>query len=129
MLIAVYGTLKTGEENYARFLPGRMPSFRGFVEIPYRMYANGAYPMLVPAAEKSRIFVEVFDVDEGKMRELAALEEPYDYWRETVVLHEWGREVEIYVHAAPPPEGFAPVASGEWRLRRRASRDVRESRE
>ena len=114
MLIAVYGTLKTGEENYARFLPGRMPSFRGFVEISYRMYANGAYPMLVPAEEKSRIFVEVFQVEEDKMRELDALEQPYDYFRETVHLAEHGSEVEIYVHAAPPPDGFKLVSSGEW---------------
>jgi gamma-glutamylcyclotransferase (GGCT)/AIG2-like uncharacterized protein YtfP len=129
MLVAVYGTLKTGEENHARFLPGRTPSFRGFVEIPYRMYANGAYPMLVPTEEKCGIFVEVFDVDGSKMRELDALEGPYDYWRETVHLHEWGKDVEIYVHASPPPEGFAPIASGEWTLRTRAARDARESRE
>ena len=114
MLVAVYGTLKTGEENYARFLSERTPSFRGFVEISYRMYANGAYPMLVPAAEKSRVFVEVFDLDESKTRELDAFEEPYDYWRETVHLNEWGKDVEIFVHAAPPPEGFELVSSGEW---------------
>ena len=78
------------------------------------MYANGAYPMLVPTEEKSRILVEVFDVDGSKMRELDALEEPYDYWRETVHLHEWGEDVEIYVHAAPPPDGFELVPSGEW---------------
>ena len=114
MLVAVYGTLKTGEANYARFLSGRTPSFRGFVQIPYRMYANGAYPMLVPAEEQSRVFVEVFEVDEIKMRELDALEEPYDYWRETVHLAEDGSDVEIYVHAAPPPAGFELVSSGEW---------------
>ncbi len=114
MLVAVYGTLKTGGENYERFLPGRTPSFRGFVEIPYGMYANGAYPMLVPADGMSRVFIEVFDVDEGGMRELDALEEPYEYRRETVHLHEWGKDVEIYVHAAPPPDGFELVPSGEW---------------
>ena len=114
MLVAVYGTLKSGKENYARFLPGLTPSFRGFVEIPYRLYANGAYPMLVPAEGKSRVLVEVFDVDDDKLRELDALEEPYDYRRETVHLKEWGKDVEIYVHAAPPPEGFDLVPSGEW---------------
>ncbi|HEY7818202.1 MAG TPA: gamma-glutamylcyclotransferase family protein [Vicinamibacteria bacterium] len=114
MLIAVYGTLKTGEENYERLLSGRMPSFRGFVAIPYRMYENGAYPMLVPSPSKSRIFVEVFDVDDTKVRELDAFEAPYDYSREKVLLSEWGREVEIYVHAAPPPEGFTLVSSGQW---------------
>jgi gamma-glutamylcyclotransferase (GGCT)/AIG2-like uncharacterized protein YtfP len=114
MLVAVYGTLKTGKENYARFLPGRTPAFRGFVEIPYRLYANGQYPMLVPSEEKRPLLVEVFEVDEHKARELDALEEPYDYWRETVHLEEWGKDVEIYVHAAPPPAGFEVVPSGEW---------------
>src|SRR5262245_24310445 len=115
MLIAVYGTLKTGEENYARLLPGRTSAFRGFVQIPYRMYENGAYPMLVPSPSRCPIFVEVFDVDEDKVRELDALEEPYDYWRETVHLAEWARDVEIYVHAAPPPNGFEAVPSGVWK--------------
>ncbi len=114
MFIAVYGTLKTGEENYARLLPGKTPSFRGFVEIPYRMYENGAYPMLVPAAENGRIFVEVFDLDEAKIKELDALEEPYQYWRERVRLDEWGKDAEIYVHAAPPPAGFRLLPSGNW---------------
>jgi gamma-glutamylcyclotransferase (GGCT)/AIG2-like uncharacterized protein YtfP len=114
MLVAVYGTLKSGEENYGRLLPGRTPAFRGFVEIPYRMYENGAYPMLVPSPSKGRIFVEVFDLDEAKVRELDALEEPYDYWRETVHFPEWGSDAEIYVHAAPPPEGFTLVSSGQW---------------
>jgi gamma-glutamylcyclotransferase (GGCT)/AIG2-like uncharacterized protein YtfP len=114
MLVAVYGTLKTGKENYARFLPGRTPSFRGFVEIPYRLYANEAYPMLVPAEDTSRVFVEVFDVDDAKVQELDALEAPYEYGRETVHLNEWGKDVQIYVHAAPPPDGFAIVPSGEW---------------
>ncbi len=115
MLVAVYGTLKTGEDNYARFLPGRTSLFRGFVEIPYRLYENGSYPMLVASPSKSRVFVEVFDVDEAKIKELDALEEPYQYWRETVHLREWGRDAEIYVHAAPPPDGFSLVPSGEWK--------------
>ena len=114
MLVAVYGTLKTGEENYARLLPGRDPAFRGFVEIPYEMFENDSYPMLVPSPSRRRIFVEVFDVDEAKMKELDALEEPYEYWRETVHLDEWEQDVEIYVHAAPPPEGFRVVPSGTW---------------
>ena len=115
MLVAVYGTLKTGENNYERFLPGKRPPWSGFVEIPYALYANGVYPMLVPARVKSRVFVEVFEVDESKMRELDALEEPYGYRRESVHLHEWGRSVEVYVHPPPPPDGFATVSSGNWK--------------
>jgi gamma-glutamylcyclotransferase (GGCT)/AIG2-like uncharacterized protein YtfP len=115
MLVAVYGTLKSGGENYARFLPGKAPEFRGFVQIPYRMYANDAYPMLVREGASHRIFVEVFEVSEDELGELDALEEPYGYWRDTVHIAEYGSDVEIYVHAAPPPVGFDPVPSGDWR--------------
>jgi gamma-glutamylcyclotransferase (GGCT)/AIG2-like uncharacterized protein YtfP len=112
--VAVYGTLKKGEANYRRLLPGEAPIYRGFVDLPYRMYENGEYPMLVPAGESRRILVEVFDVSEEKLLELDRLEEPYRYFRETIAIEGVG-DVEIYVHDAPPPAGFAPVESGEWK--------------
>jgi gamma-glutamylcyclotransferase (GGCT)/AIG2-like uncharacterized protein YtfP len=112
--VAVYGTLKTGEANYHRFLAGRSPLFRGFVEIPYRMYANDSYPMLVPSTEKHRIFVEIFEVDEGTLESLDALEEPYDYRREPIHVSEAGMEAAVYIHDSPPPIGFSPVSAGEW---------------
>jgi gamma-glutamylcyclotransferase (GGCT)/AIG2-like uncharacterized protein YtfP len=112
--VAVYGTLKSGEANYGRFLSGMSPVFRGFVEIPYRMYAGDSYPMLVPSLEKHRIFVEIFEVDQDRLERLDALEEPYDYRRETTHVSEAGMEVALYVHELPPPEGFKLVAGGEW---------------
>jgi gamma-glutamylcyclotransferase (GGCT)/AIG2-like uncharacterized protein YtfP len=112
--VAVYGTLKKGYRNYERLLPGREPIFRGFVSVPYRLYGTPEYPMLVPVFEKHPVLVEIFELEPSKLEELDALEEPYSYWRETVQLQELGRSVEIYVHAAPAPEGFEPVASGEW---------------
>jgi gamma-glutamylcyclotransferase (GGCT)/AIG2-like uncharacterized protein YtfP len=115
MLVAVYGTLKAGEVNYRLFLEGEEPVFRSFVKLPFAMYANDEYPMLVPTDGESLIHVEVFDVDEVKLAELDSLELPYGYWRERVRLHEMGEDVEIYLHPAPVPEGFVRVASGEWR--------------
>jgi gamma-glutamylcyclotransferase (GGCT)/AIG2-like uncharacterized protein YtfP len=114
--VAVYGTLKTGESNYLRLLPGAKPLFRGFAEIPFRMYENGEYPMLVPALESHRISVEVFDVSAETLRELDVFEEPYDYRRHTIEIDGLG-EVEIYAHEAPPPPSFAPLESGEWKSR------------
>lgn len=112
--VAVYGTLKVGEKNYRRLLAGKEPLFRAVVRIPFRMYANGHYPMLIPASELHPIRIEVFEVDDRELRALDALEEPYDYWREAVPIEELGRSVEIYVHAYPPPAGFSVVESGEW---------------
>jgi gamma-glutamylcyclotransferase (GGCT)/AIG2-like uncharacterized protein YtfP len=113
-LVAVYGTLKKGYRNYELLLAGREPIFRGLVSVRYRLYGTPDHPMLVPDSGKHSVLVEVFEVEPPKLAELDALEEPYDYWRETVHLEELGRSVEIYVHDAPPPEGFEPVTSGDW---------------
>lgn len=118
MLVAVYGTLKKGEANHERFLSGREPVYRGDVHAPYLMYDNGSYPMLVPAEENRAIFVEIYDVDEATLRALDALEEPYDYRRETIRIGELGRDVGIYVHREPPPPGFRLAGSSEWKSRR-----------
>ena len=116
-LVAVYGTLKQGHYNYERYLRGVSPVASALVEIPFRMYANGDYPMLVPDVdgERHRIRIEVFDVDDRKLRELDALEEPYGYWRESIPVEELGRDVEVYLHPAPAPPGFSLVLSGDWR--------------
>lgn len=116
MLVAIYGTLKVGYDNYQRHLKGERPVEALFVELPYEMYAGDDYPMLVPAAagERHRIWVEIFDVDETKMRELDDLEAPYGYWRDTVFVAELGKNVAIYLHPAPAPPGFTRVPSGKW---------------
>lgn len=115
--VAVYGTLKTGYENYERYLAGKAPEASLFVSVPFRMVANAEYPMLVPSPDgrRSRIHVEVFVVDDDELARLDALEAPYGYWRETVYLEELGADVGIYLHPAPAPEGFDPVPSGSWR--------------
>jgi gamma-glutamylcyclotransferase (GGCT)/AIG2-like uncharacterized protein YtfP len=113
-LVAVYGTLKKGYRNYERLLAGREPIFRGFAALPYRLYGTPDHPMLVPSEREHSVLVEVYEVEESKLAELDALEAPYDYWRETVFLSPLGRNVEIYLHEAPPPEGFEPVSSGDW---------------
>ena len=114
--VAVYGTLKTGYENYERYLPGKAPEASLFVSLPFRMYANAEYPMLVPSPDGSRcrIRVEVFVVDEEELARLDALEAPYGYWRETVYLEELGADVGIYLHPAPAPSGFDSVPTGDW---------------
>jgi len=114
-LVAVYGTLKVGYFNYALHMKGALPVYSRRVEIPFEMYENSEYPMLVPSSARHSIWVELFEVDVDKLRELDDLEAPYGYWRETVLLEELSREAEIYVHASPPPPGFTLVASGNWR--------------
>lgn len=116
VLVALYGTLKVGYFNYERHLKGEMPVTARFLELPFEMYAGDEYPMLMPAVnnERHRIWVEIFDVTDDKMRELDALEEPYGYWRELVFVEELGESVAVYLHSAPAPEGFVRVESGKW---------------
>lgn len=113
--VAVYGTLKEGEENHGRFLHGKAPVFRGACKLPYRMYANEDYPILVPHPELCPVAVEVFEVDAKELEALDALETPYGYHRETVALEPFGREVAVYVHPGPAPPDFSVVPSGVWR--------------
>lgn len=114
-LIAVYGTLKEGYFNYDAYLKGEKPIDRGFVALPFRMYANADYPMIIASEERNPIWIEIFDLDDEKLRELDELEAPYGYWRESVHLDELSKRVEIYVHGAPAPPGFCLVDSGDWR--------------
>ncbi len=116
MLVALYGTLKVGHFNYERYLKGETPTHALFVELPFEMYTNDAYPMLVPTmnGERHPIWVEIFEVDDDKMREFDALEAPYGYGRESVFVEKLGENVAIYLHAAPAPPGFTRVASGKW---------------
>ncbi len=115
--VAVYGTLKRGLSNYQLHLEGYEPTADLVASLPFRMFANEAYPMLVPdeAGETRPIRIEVFDVDEAKLEELDALEAPYGYWRESVLVPELDERVEIYLHPAPPPTSFRAVEDGDWR--------------
>ncbi len=115
MLVAVYGTLKQGHNNNLHHLDGLRPLHALIVNIPFRMYAGEAYPMIVSNPGNHSIYVEVFDVESDKLEELDRLEAPYDYHRESIFLSELDQEAEIYVfnEVDPPPE-FTAVASGTW---------------
>jgi len=107
--------LKVGYFNHELYLKGALPVHSRFVDLPFEMYENSEYPMLVASSKRHPIWVELFEVDADKLQELGDLEAPYDYWRETLHLEELSLEVEIYVHASPPPPSFTLVATGEWR--------------
>ena len=73
-LIALYGTLKVGYFNYDIHLAGALPVDTRRLTLPFRMYENDEYPMLIPSDERHSILVELFEVDDDKLRELDALE-------------------------------------------------------
>ncbi len=71
--------------------------------------------MIVSSPDNHSIYVEVFEVDAGKLEELDRMEAPYNYHRERIFLSELDREAEIYVFNEPdPPSGFTLIESGKW---------------
>jgi|GEM_PF-1731340 len=113
-LIGVYGTLKRGHANHGAFLAG-FPLIRaGAVRIPFRLFGNEEYPMLVPAREVSPVVVETYRVDADTVSRLDAFEGQFGYRRVEVVPEGETEPVAVYVHPGPPPPGFVPAPGGEW---------------
>jgi len=105
-LLAVYGTLKENFPNYFYYLNPRKPIFRGIVQIPYKMYSNGSFPLLFPAEENHSIHLEIFEVEEKILMQIDRLEGvPYLYHRTIIHLEEVDAEVFLYVVANREPTG------------------------
>lgn len=113
-LVGVYGTLKRGHANHAAFL-ARFPLVRaGAVRIPFRLFGNEEYPMLVPARELNPVVLETYRVDAGTVAKLDAFEGQFGYRRVEVVPEGETGPVALYVHPGPPPADFVPAPGGEW---------------
>ncbi len=116
MLLAVYGTLKTGHSNYLLHLPDKRPLHALSTELPYRMYECETYPVILRSSIHHPIYIEIFDVSEDLMVNLDQLEAPYGLQREAVPIADLDLNVDIYVYAEPePPAGFKPVDTGVWK--------------
>ncbi|MHA1126113.1 MAG: gamma-glutamylcyclotransferase family protein [Candidatus Heimdallarchaeota archaeon] len=105
-LLAVYGTLKENFPNYFYYLNPRKPIFRGLVQIPYKMYSNGNFPLLFPAEEDHPIHLEIFEVEEKVIMKIDNLEGvPHLYHRVKIYFEEVKAEVFLYVVANREPTG------------------------
>ncbi|MHA1185745.1 MAG: gamma-glutamylcyclotransferase family protein [Candidatus Heimdallarchaeota archaeon] len=105
-LLAVYGTLKENFPNYFYYLNPLKPIFRGLVQIPYKMYTNGSFPLLFPADEIHPIHLEIFEVDEKVITRIDKLEGvPYHYHRIKIYFQEVDAEVFLYIVANRDPTG------------------------
>jgi len=89
--VFVYGTLKDGHGNHGYYLAGN-PAVsklgRCYISGDYRMYSNGAFPMVTRGSDQDRvshIVGEVYEIDEHTLDSLDALEgHPDWYCREKV---------------------------------------------
>ncbi len=113
-LIGVYGTLKRGHANHRAFLAGFPLVRAGAVRIPFRLFGNEEYPMLVPAREVNAVVVETYRVDTDTVSRLDAFEGQFGYRRVEVVPEGEADPVAVYVHPGPPPPDFVPAPGGEW---------------
>ncbi len=105
-LLAVYGTLKENFPNYFYYLNPLKPIFRGIVQIPYKMYTNGSFPLLFPADEIHPIHLEIFEVDEKVITRIDKLEGvPHHYHRIKIYFQEVAAEVFLYIVANRDPTG------------------------
>lgn len=120
MKVAVYGSLRKGFGNH-RLLDGLEACFEGFVEVPYRMVSLGAFPGLVPHAEKSSVYLEVYELDsDERLRRLDGLEgyrgPNADNFYDRVVIPDFevgGEGVHVYV-LDNSYSNSQPVTSGDW---------------
>ncbi len=110
--MGVYGTLKQGHHNYNTFLSPRKPIVAGKFDIPYTLYSNGRYPMLV-RKDHSEVFLEIYEITMELFRKIHDFEAPFGYHVETIAIE--GRKVNLFVYdkAEAPPE-FKLVAEGNF---------------
>ena len=115
-LLAVYGTLKKGYYNYTVYLKGYKSIFEGFVNIQYKLYTNGRYPMIVKSQDMSNVYLEVYEVDEDKFNQIYKLEEPFGYHSDIIEISEINENVNIFVFSDNfPPDEFVLVSDGNWK--------------
>lgn len=113
-LVGVYGTLKRGHANHEAFLGSSRLIRSGAVRIPYRLFGNEEYPMLVPSSAVNPVVVETYRVDVGTVAKLDAFEGQFGYLRVTIRPEGKSEPLALYVHPGPPPPDFVPAPGGEW---------------
>ena len=113
-LVGVYGTLKRGHANHGAFLAGFPLVRAGAVRIPFRLFGNVEYPMLVPARDVNPVVIETYRVDAETVLRLDAFEGQFGYRRVEIVPAGETEPVAVYVHPGPPPPDFVPAPGGEW---------------
>lgn len=100
--VFVYGTLKAGHGNHGYYLAdndGADYLGRCYIRGDYRMYSNGAFPMVVEGSDPKAdlpIVGEVYSVDETTLHGLDALEGHPDWYCRKKVETPW-KKAWIYI--------------------------------
>jgi gamma-glutamylaminecyclotransferase len=115
MKVFVYGTLMTGQPNNYLLKNARKLS-NGKTGKLYRMYTNGAYPMIRPDRLGYSIHGEIFEADAETMKALDRLEgTPTLYTRDScVVVDDSGDKQMCFVYVWSRSGVYREIASGKW---------------
>jgi len=107
----VYGTLRAGHPNSARFgLDGKAPCVSNVKLMGHQLFDLGWYPGIRPGA--GYVVGDLFDVEDSQWAELDAYEGvPSLYTRETVSVGGFSG-VQVYIYHADINK--QPIASGDW---------------
>lgn len=118
--IFVYGSLLSGQPNYARFLaqPGAEFKEAAVTDDGFLLLDLGFFPGMVRGEGEAhvlpRVFGEVYEVDDATLARLDRLEgHPTMYRREKIKLHD-GSEVEAYLYQPRAGREYPVIASGDW---------------
>jgi gamma-glutamylcyclotransferase (GGCT)/AIG2-like uncharacterized protein YtfP len=127
-LLALYGSLRRGEDSYRKLALDRRLRFLTPCVVPGRLFDLGLYPALIAGA--GLVHAELFEpADASILAELDAFEgyDPADpagssYVREAVTLAGSPHQVFVYRYN-PSVEGHPEIASGDW-VAYRTARDA-----
>lgn len=107
--VFVYGTLKAGHGNHEFYLSNDGVEYLGrcYIVGDYRMYTNGAFPMVVKGSSADahrRIVGEVYSVDEDTLHGLDLLEGHPEWYRREKVETPFKK---AWVYIMPDSERFS----------------------
>lgn len=112
--VFVYGTLKSGHCNN-RLLVGQHYVGRAETLAPgLRLVDLGPFPGAVHSASPSRVYGEVWDIDDAALRRLDGLESNGSFYTREVVETSLG-EAWVYVLPVRDYGDARPVTLGSWR--------------
>lgn len=116
MKVFVYGTLKSGHGNNR--LLGNSPKLGDVMTAKnFRMYTNGAFPMIVPDRSGYKITGELYEADDFTMEILDQLEGvPNMYYRDSCTIIDCdGNKIQAYVYVyARDARHHSEVTTGEF---------------
>lgn len=113
--VFVYGTLKRGQRNHERFIGGAAYLGEAQTEPDYRLWCNGAYPVLCPATDGpgDSIRGEVYALTDDQLLRLDRLEAGYA--RKVLSLKTPdGRRMAAYAYLQEQPSRFCRPAGDRW---------------